>query len=653
MSKNYKKAAIRRIFALAVLIAGTCYIAATAWATTCFLPSGNCSTGRVGNEDKPKPNPDPTPGPTPDDACKGFKNNTTQSEYDWKSKTSCFKCTTCTSNGKTNYYCIMDSGYSWDSSDGGHCCVSGEKWYSKMGMCCSSTSGCTCPTLKKWSNGECVCQYAKTSTGTCCEKGKIADKHLCCNAGEHAENTICCPANKHEEGGECKCDENYIPDGTGCKKKELACTYEYRQATTKDSCGLTDLNTNYQCMNTINGCQCYTQLKKVSSVDAGGAGTVVPYNKISNKSATCVDSNGVTRYQTICQGTRKSTCSAYGKNYEFKPNGCVSNTYNNGFEVKGDEWGDCVEKEGKCFYEYRQATTKDSDNKTGNLDYPTYKCTNGSQCWKNLRNITSLSIREGTPSVNPINKISNKSATCVDEKGVTRYKNLCQGTSKSDCLRFSNGKKFIPNGCVSDAYNNGFEVKGDEWGTCGCDTDKGYYDTEEKCKEKEGKNCTYASSCYQTCESAKMYSTKEACLNGIHRIYPDNSTSKYYECEKSDSCYDIKVVGFEIHAGNSEACGGWSLKLIDAAGRRYENGNGIHEAGNYSVVINKRVRDINCDKIHYVTIHSVQDDTSWCFGDHAEDTSCEKSDFHDDYDSISKAYSFKKGFNYIVSVTCF
>lgn len=72
MSKNYKKAAIRRIFALAVLIAGTSYIAATAWATTCFLPSGNCSTGRVGNEDKPKPNPDPTPGPTPDDACKGF-----------------------------------------------------------------------------------------------------------------------------------------------------------------------------------------------------------------------------------------------------------------------------------------------------------------------------------------------------------------------------------------------------------------------------------------------------------------------------------------------------------------------------------------------------------------------------------------------------
>ena len=220
MSKNYQKAAIRRIFALAVLIAGTCYIAATAWATTCFLPSGNCSTGRVGNEDGggEEGGDESNPGPgTQEDACKDFTNNTTKSEYDWKNKTSCFVCTTCTSNGNTKYNCEKASGYSWDSSDGGHCCVSGEKWYSKMGMCCSSTSGCTCPTLKKWSNGECVCQYAKTSTGTCCEKGKIADKHLCCNAGEHAENTICCPANKHEQNGSCVCDTNYETDGTGCK----------------------------------------------------------------------------------------------------------------------------------------------------------------------------------------------------------------------------------------------------------------------------------------------------------------------------------------------------------------------------------------------------------------------------------------------------
>ena len=535
MSKNYQKAAIRCIFALAVLIAGTCYIAATAWATTCFLPSGNCSTGRVGNEDKPNPNPDPTPGPTPEDECKDFKNNSTKSEYDWKNKTSCFVCTTCTSNGNTKYNCVKNSGYSWDSSDGGHCCVSGEKWYSKMGMCCSATSGCTCPTLKKWSNGECVCQYAKTSTGTCCEKGKIADKHLCCNAGEHAENTICCPANKHEEGGECKCDENYIPDGTGCKKKELACTYEYRQATTADSDNKTgNLDDGYRC--TVNS-KCYYTLNKVTSLYlGGGTPTANPINQISNESATCVDDKGITKYQTLCKGTPKSRSTTM-VGFEYKSNGCVSSGYNNGFTVKGDEWGDCVIKEEKCFYEYRQATASDSDNKTGNLDYPTYKCTNGSQCWKNLRNITSLSIRAGTPSVNPINKISNKSASCTTLNGVTKYETICEGTTKSDCFTFNKDKKFTPNGCVSDAYNNGFEVKGDEWGTCGgCDTDKGAYDTIEECRSGTKSGCMSSGGCYKTCASQGYFSTEAGCKNTNYRV----------TCSKIGDCYNREMPGFAI-----------------------------------------------------------------------------------------------------------
>lgn len=206
MRKTILKTAKGRILAAAVLLAGVCGIAAAAWATTCFLPTGNCSSGKVDYHE-----------PNPTDECKDFDGNTSKTDYEWKSKTSCFKCTACTSNGTTKYNCVNNSSYSWDSSDGGHCCVSGEKWYSKMGMCCSSTSGCTCPTLQKWNNGECVCQYAKTSTGTCCEKDEIADKHLCCNAGEHAENTICCPTNKHEQNGSCVCDTNYENDGTGCK----------------------------------------------------------------------------------------------------------------------------------------------------------------------------------------------------------------------------------------------------------------------------------------------------------------------------------------------------------------------------------------------------------------------------------------------------
>ena len=192
MRKTILKTAKGRILAAAVLLAGVCGIAAAAWATTCFLPTGNCSTGKVDYHE-----------PKPTDECKDFDGNTSKTDYEWKSKKSCFKCTACTSNGTTKYNCVNNSGYSWDSSDGGHCCVSGEKWYSKMGMCCSATSGCTCPTLQKWSNGECVCQYEKTTNGTCCKDG------------ENPGATLCCPKMKVEQNGECVCDDQHDSDGKG------------------------------------------------------------------------------------------------------------------------------------------------------------------------------------------------------------------------------------------------------------------------------------------------------------------------------------------------------------------------------------------------------------------------------------------------------
>ena len=70
MRKTILKTAKGRILAAAVLLAGVCGIAAAAWATTCFLPTGNCSSGKV---DYHEPNP-------PVDACKDFKNNSTKSE---------------------------------------------------------------------------------------------------------------------------------------------------------------------------------------------------------------------------------------------------------------------------------------------------------------------------------------------------------------------------------------------------------------------------------------------------------------------------------------------------------------------------------------------------------------------------------------------
>ncbi len=192
MRKTILKTAKGRILAAAVLLAGVCGIAAAAWATTCFLPTGNCSTGKVDYHE-----------PNPTDECKDFDGNTSKTDYEWKSKTSCFKCTACTSNGTTKYNCVNNSGYSWDSSDGGHCCVNGEKWYSKMGMCCSATSGCTCPTLKKWSNGECVCQYKQTDNGTCCKENETAGANLCC------------PKPKVEQNRECVCDDQHDNDGKG------------------------------------------------------------------------------------------------------------------------------------------------------------------------------------------------------------------------------------------------------------------------------------------------------------------------------------------------------------------------------------------------------------------------------------------------------
>ena len=474
-----------------------------------------------------------------------------------------------------------------------------------------------------------------------------------------------------------------------CKDKPIGCTYEYRQATTADSCGLRDFENTTKCMDTINGCLCYTQLKKVSSVYAGGAGVVVPFNRISNKSATCVDENNVTRYQTICQGTPKSKCST-NDGYEFRPNGCVSDTYNNGFEVKGDEWGDCVKTE--CNYEYVHLTKNDTgtDNydrqrlrygkdgeicttegstreqtsscsyscsngscKCGSNDGPIcspagssckikqkcaiYRdCEHGTKCFNAIQNNPSITGRfSGTPEWGTIyNKISNNSASCV-ANGVRKYETLCEGTIKEKC---QGNQTLVPNGCVSDIYSDGgVYVAGAIWGNCVCPTDKEFYDTAEECKKMTGKNCTYYNFCYQTCESRGSFSTQEACLNG---------KDTRQQCLEKDGCYYRKAVGFTITQSSPNACGGWSFGLIDADGH-YVNGSGIHEAGNYSVIIYREGR-----LIHYAGISSIQSGGGWCFGDQADDAGCEKSKSTGNGSSVSKAHSFQDGWDYTIYVSC-
>ena len=474
-----------------------------------------------------------------------------------------------------------------------------------------------------------------------------------------------------------------------CVDKPVSCTYEYRQATTADSCGLRDFENTTKCMDTINGCMCYTQLQKVSSVDTGGAGRVTPYNKISNKSATCVDEKGVTRYQTICQGTRKSSCDTRA-GYEFKPNGCVSDTYNNGFEVKGDEWGDCVKTE--CNYEYVHLTKNDTgtdnydkqrlrygeDGEICNTEGSTreqtssciYSCSNGSckcgsksgpvcspagssckikqtchiyrdcqygtKCYNAIINNPSVTGRlSGTPEWGTIyNKISNNSASCV-ANGVRKYETLCEGTIREKC---QGNQTFEPNGCVSNIYSDGgVYVSGAIWGNCVCSADKGFYDTVEKCKKMTGKNCTHYHSCYQTCESQGYYSTQEACLTG---------KNTRQQCIEKYGCYVRKAVGFTITQNSPNACGGWSFYLIDADGN-YVNGDGIHEAGNYSVVITGSGRLIS-----HANVSSRQSGGGWCFGDQAENKGCEKTKLTGINRSESKAHSFQDGMDYTISVNC-
>ncbi len=525
---------MKQIAALTAMLVGVIMYASPAKSAVCFLPDddGSCGGGDIEISDGSDSDDN-----KPEEKCDGF----TVSATEYRKMKNCFDFTSCTKS-RTNEVKYKKGAQKENTTwSNGICCTNGEKYFSKQGQCCPTT-GCACSGGRVWNPSTEQCE---------------------------------CPEGKEFIGGVCTCAGNTVPDSKGNCILPDGCTYEYRRATTEDSCGLTDLNKNYQCMDTINGCRCFDKLSKVSSISFS-AGYVVPYNKISNKSATCVDENNVTRYQTICKGTTKSSCSARGKNYEFKPNGCVSDTYNNGFEVKGDEWGDCVQKEEKCLYEYRQATVSDSNHVTGNLD-DGYKCKNGSQCWKNLQKVTSLDTESGTPSVNPINKISNKSASCTTLNGVTKYETICEGTKKSNCFRFSNNKKFTPNGCVSDAYNNGFEVKGDEWGTCGCDASKGAYATIEECRSGTNSGCGKGSGgCYQTCKSQGYYSTKEECENTTYKVTCTKTSD-------TDDCYKREMKGFLIkydesskrkaicgHAGyRAEAEAYLEIVLSDSKGNEY------------------------------------------------------------------------------------
>ncbi len=212
----------------------------------------------------------------------------------------------------------------------------------------------------------------------------------------------------------------------------------------------------------------------------------------------------------------------------------------------------CKAKEPTCTYEYTLATTSNTCGEKGNLD-DGYRCKKGTCCWIHLSQVKSIRTENGEGNVMPIyNRISNASASCTTPNGVTKYKTLCEGIPKQKCY---GSKKFMPNGCVSFAYNKDFEVKGTEWGTCGCDTDQGSYDTIEECRSGTNSGCKISEGCYKTCESLGYYSTETACLNS-RTTQPQGC---YYNitlqgsCQKtvSGDCYEFKKKGFYIRTINN------------------------------------------------------------------------------------------------------
>ena len=177
MSKNYQKAARGWLYALAAVIAGTCFSVSPAQSATCFLPSGECSTGKIGAG--------PSGGESTPEYCVGY--NITEKEYNAKYKnTSCFICSSpCTkTSGGTFYKCEAINNTTWYDKYN-VCCTDGTKYDADDGKCCAGGK-CDhpCPAGKQWSPTfkQCVCpsNLETDGDGNCCAAGQVLDNNKKC-----------------------------------------------------------------------------------------------------------------------------------------------------------------------------------------------------------------------------------------------------------------------------------------------------------------------------------------------------------------------------------------------------------------------------------------------------------------------------------------
>ncbi len=274
-------------------------------------------------------------------------------------------------------------------------------------------------------------------------------------------------------------------------------------------------------------------------------------------------------YTTLSDYANSESCDRgcnQGKKYRCKSGYSYSN-------------GKCVKA---CTYTYFEATPSNTCGTTGNLDR-NESCKTSTCCFKSLSKVESIDRGSGSPSVMPIyNKISNKSDSCV-RNGTTYYETLCPGTPEDRCH-----KAFTPNGCVSSGYNHGYEVKGTRWGTCGCDTTSGQYDTADACRKATGKGCTSVNSCYRTCESQGYFSTESACKANLPSGYKCASPGAD---QGNANCYTRYKPGFAIRYAStpkrtwncSPNGGGASIQQRFSAWlAKVTVSNGVHQPGTYA-----------------------------------------------------------------------
>ena len=223
MSKNYQKAASGWLYALAAVIAGTCFSATPAQSATCFLPSGECSTGKIGAG--------PSGGESTPEYCVGY--DITEKEYNAKYNNACWDCSdSCVkTSGGTFYKCKTVNNTTWYDKYN-VCCTDGTKYDKDDGKCCAGGK-CDhpCSGGKQWSPTlkQCVCpsNVETDGNGNCCASGQVLDENKNCttpctmnDCGSYPYTTD--PGNSEKcnlgcnKGTRYKCKSGYTYSGGKC-----------------------------------------------------------------------------------------------------------------------------------------------------------------------------------------------------------------------------------------------------------------------------------------------------------------------------------------------------------------------------------------------------------------------------------------------------